>query len=45
MMRIIEAFDGEMNQRIRHQEMKLEDDKDTLRRDYLKQSARIEGDE
>ena len=45
MMRIIEAFDGEMNQRIRHQEMKLEDDKDTLRRDYLKKSARIEGDE
>ena len=45
MTRIIEAFDGEMNQRIRHQEMKLEDDKDTLRRDYLKQSARIEGDE
>ena len=45
MTRIIESFDRETNQRIRHHEMKLEDYKDELRREYLKQSDRIEGDE
>ncbi|HCY6451319.1 TPA: hypothetical protein O1162_001669 [Staphylococcus aureus] len=45
MTRIIESFDRETNQRIRHHEMKLEDYKDDLRREYLKQSDRIEGDE
>lgn len=45
MTRIIESFDRETNERIRHHEMKLEDYKDELRREYLKQSDRIEGDE
>ncbi len=41
----IRTFYRETNQRIRHHEMKLEDYKDELRREYLKQSDRIEGDE
>lgn len=45
MTRIIESFDREMNQRIRHDEMKLEEYKDKLRRDYIKQYDSIEGDE
>lgn len=45
MTHIIEEFDGEMNQRIKLQEMKLENYKDELRREYLKQTERIEGDE
>ncbi|SUM71835.1 Putative cytosolic protein [Staphylococcus saccharolyticus] len=43
--RILEVFDEEMNRYIKLQEMRLEADKDVLRRNYLKQPARIKGDE
>nr|WP_232619665.1 hypothetical protein [Staphylococcus saccharolyticus] len=45
MSRILEVFDEEMNRYIKLQEMRLEADKDVLRRNYLKQPARIKGDE
>ena len=43
MISLIEEFDHEINYRIRSEEMKLEDDKDELKRAYIRQLEKIRG--
>ncbi|CAM3059565.1 hypothetical protein ACUXD4_000405 [Staphylococcus lugdunensis] len=44
MISLIEEFDHEINYRIRSEEMKLEDDKDELKRAYIRQLEKIRGE-
>ncbi|MHD0396295.1 hypothetical protein ACY2DA_00205 [Staphylococcus simulans] len=44
MLRSLEEYESEVNQKLRHNEMKLETYKDELKREYVKQFEKIEGD-